>query len=45
MCVFPIIARPLAQRIFFENDQSAYNQFLEERKKEVTQFIIAAIKV
>jgi len=44
LCVFPIIARPLAQRVFFENDPHAYSRFLEERKKEVTNFIIASIK-
>jgi AcrR family transcriptional regulator len=44
LCIFPIIARPLAQRIFFENNQSAYSQFLSERKKEVSDFVIASIK-
>jgi TetR/AcrR family transcriptional regulator len=44
LCVFPIIARPLAQRVFFENNENAYKLFLEERKKEVSDFIIASIK-
>lgn len=45
LCVFPIIAKPLAQRMFFENNQAEYNQFLSERKKEVSNFVIASLKV
>jgi len=43
LCIFPVAARPLLQRIFFSNDSVAYNVFLEERKKEVAQFINNAI--
>jgi TetR/AcrR family transcriptional regulator len=45
MCVFPVAARPLMQRIFFENHEKAYQQFLEERKKVVTDFIIQSIRI
>ena len=44
MCIFPVAARPLIQRIFFGNNESAYRQFLEERKKIVSEFIIQSIK-
>jgi TetR/AcrR family transcriptional regulator len=44
MCIFPIAARPLIQRILYSNDPAAYQQFLEERKKTVTEFIIHAIQ-
>jgi TetR/AcrR family transcriptional regulator len=44
LCVFPIAARPLLQRVFFENNQKQYKQFLESRKKEVSQFVINSIK-
>lgn len=44
LCVFPVAARPLLQRIFFENNQKYYKQFLESRKKEVPQFVINSIK-
>lgn len=44
MCIFPVAARPLIQRIFFGNDENAYRQFLEERKKVVSEFIIHSIK-
>jgi len=45
LCVFPVAARPLIQRVFFNDHDKAYQQFLEERKKVVTDFIIQSIKV
>lgn len=44
LCIFPIAARPLMQRVFFANNDKAYEQFLEERKKAVADFIIQSIK-
>jgi AcrR family transcriptional regulator len=44
LCIFPFAARPLIQRMLFENDEEAYNNFLEERKKEVPKLILNAIK-
>jgi TetR/AcrR family transcriptional regulator len=44
LCVFPIAARPLMQRFLFSNDAGAYIQFLQERKKEVSRFIIQSIQ-
>jgi AcrR family transcriptional regulator len=43
LCVFPFVGRPILQRVFFQGNGSAYDKFLEERKKEVTQFVIQAI--
>jgi len=45
MCIFPIVARPIIQGIMFNNDKKAYEVFLSERKKFITEFIINAIKV
>jgi TetR/AcrR family transcriptional regulator len=45
LCIFPIAARPLMQRVLFKNDEIAYQQFLLERKKIVTDFIIQSIKI
>lgn len=39
LCVFPYAARPLMQRIFFDNDQEAYDAFLLERKKVIKNLI------
>ncbi len=44
LCVFPFAARPLIQRMLFDNDQKAYNNFLQERKKEIPQLILNAIR-
>lgn len=44
LCVFPFAARPLIQRMMFNNDEVAYNNFLVERKKEVPQLILNAIR-
>jgi TetR/AcrR family transcriptional regulator len=44
LCVFPVAARPLLQRVFFESNQKIYKQFLESRKKEVPKFVINSIK-
>lgn len=44
LCIFPFAARPMIQGFFFRNDVTAFDQFLEERKKEVAAFILNAIK-
>jgi AcrR family transcriptional regulator len=45
LCIFPVAARPLMQRVFFGNDEKMYKQFLVERKKVVSDFIIQSLKV
>ena len=44
LCIFPFAARPLIQRLFFENNRKAFNDLMVSRKKEVSEFIIHAIK-
>jgi TetR/AcrR family transcriptional regulator len=44
LCIFPFAARPMIQGFIFKNDEKAYQEFLESRKKEVADFIIKAIK-
>ena len=44
MCIFPVAAEPLIRRLFFDNNVKAYQDFLGERKKAVTDFIIHSIK-
>jgi TetR/AcrR family transcriptional regulator len=39
MCLFPHIARPLFQRLFFENDEVMYDQFLSERTELLTKML------
>jgi TetR/AcrR family transcriptional regulator len=45
LCIFPFIARPIIQAIIFKNDKKNYQLFLENRKKEVAEFIINSIKI
>ncbi|MBN1926528.1 MAG: TetR/AcrR family transcriptional regulator [Prolixibacteraceae bacterium] len=40
MCLFPHIARPLFQRIFFDNDEKKYDLFLSER----TDFLLTILE-
>mgnify|MGYP003811364485 CR=1 FL=1 len=44
LCIFPFAARPLIQRMLFDNDEVAYDAFLQQRKNEVAEFIINAIR-
>ncbi|MCX6246536.1 MAG: TetR/AcrR family transcriptional regulator [Bacteroidetes bacterium] len=43
LCIFPIVARPMIQHIFEFSDQE-YDQFIENRKKELPVFIMNAIR-
>jgi AcrR family transcriptional regulator len=43
MIVMPYIGRPLFQRKLFKNDPVKYDQFLQERKSVITQFVKNAI--
>jgi AcrR family transcriptional regulator len=45
LCVFPFAARPLAERVWFKNDQQAYDQFISERADTLIPFIERAIFV
>lgn len=44
LCIFPFVARPLMLNLFFSKDKKQFNDFIEVRKKEVADFIIAAIQ-
>lgn len=44
LCVFPVAAKPIIKTMLNFNDEE-YLNFLEVRKKEVSKFIINAIKV
>ncbi len=44
MVIFPFVARPIFQRIGFNNDPEAYDRFLEERKEVIPRFIEMALK-
>lgn len=45
MCIFPYAAGPLINRILFDNNDEAVKKFRDERKEEITRFVINAIKI
>jgi hypothetical protein len=44
LVIFPFISRPLAEVLIFENNTKAYDEFLEQRKEEVTKIITGMLK-
>ena len=44
LSIFPFAGKPMIRAILFENDDEAYHEFLESRKKEVSKFIINSIR-
>jgi AcrR family transcriptional regulator len=45
LCIFPFVARPIIQAVFFDNNQEVYNLFLKQRKEHVYNFIRSAILI
>jgi AcrR family transcriptional regulator len=43
MIVFPFIAKPIIETVFFNQEQDMYNKFLNERKDHIVTFIMGAI--
>jgi hypothetical protein len=39
MCIFPFVGRPILQTLIFNHDTVAFEQFLDDRKTEVIEFI------
>ena len=44
LCIFPFAAQPVMQRLFSDNDEQAYREFLENRKNTIPEFIINALR-
>ncbi len=44
MCIFPFVAKPILKAVLFQNREEDYQKFIQDRKAEVTRFIIAAIR-
>jgi len=45
MCIFPFVSKPVIKGLFFNNNEEEFNVFIEERKKQITDFIINAISI
>lgn len=44
LCIFPIVAKPIIETVF-NLDEEKYSQMIESRKKQISQFVINAIKI
>lgn len=44
LCVFPFVAKPMLQFALHISTEEEFAQFIEQRKKEVVQFVLNAIK-
>ena len=44
LCIFPFVGRPIVTQILFEGDQQKFYETMERRKKDVSDFILNAIK-
>jgi len=44
LCILPFIARPIAVNVLLNGDEDYFEKLMEERKTEVSKFIINAIK-
>jgi TetR/AcrR family transcriptional regulator len=44
LCIFPFAGRPLIEKILFQENKEEYDQFLEQRKRIVAEFILNTIK-
>jgi len=44
MCIFPFAASPIITGVLFMNDKIAYQQFIQERKQVVFDFIMNSLK-
>jgi AcrR family transcriptional regulator len=45
LCIFPIIAKPMAKGILYKGSEQEYQNMLKKRGDEVTQFVFSAIKI
>lgn len=44
LCVFPIVAKPIIEKIVFKGSEEEYKKMLDRRKVEAARFVISAIK-
>lgn len=44
LCIFPFAAKPMLIRLFFNNDEEQYQNFIEERKKIIPEIILKSIE-
>jgi AcrR family transcriptional regulator len=45
LSIFPFVSKPILKGVLFDNDENMFNQFIENRKTEVAEFVINSIKI
>jgi hypothetical protein len=45
LCIFPFVGRPIVTQVLFGGDQEAFYETMERRKKDVSEFILNAIRL
>jgi len=45
LSVFPVAGKPLLSEMFFEQDKTSYNEFIERRKITVKEFVLNSILI
>jgi TetR/AcrR family transcriptional regulator len=45
MCIFPFIGKPFITAMLFENDDEKFKSFIQERKAEVSSFVLASLEI
>ncbi len=45
MCIFPIVAKTIITSFLFNENEDEYNKFISERKQQVYEFIMKALKL
>ena len=45
LCIFPFAAKPIINKLLFDDNTDDYKQFIEQRKTEVSSFVINSIKL
>jgi TetR/AcrR family transcriptional regulator len=44
LCIFPIIAKPLLERVLFKNNANEFSEFIKQRPSQITKLIINNLK-
>jgi AcrR family transcriptional regulator len=44
MVIFPIVGRPILERIVFEGDKKAYKDYILSRKESIVKFVMSALQ-
>lgn len=44
MVIFPVVAKPIANKLLFDNDKKAYKEYILSRKQSIVTFVMGALE-